>query len=49
MNPLAEALTGWNKEDALSKPLREIFNVKSQKDNKQVENPIPKESAGFFY
>ena len=50
MNPLAQALTGWNKEDALSKPLREIFNVKSQKDNKPVEDPVAKViREGNFY
>ena len=50
MNPLAQALTGWNKEEALSKPLREIFNVKSQKDNKPVEDPVTKViREGNFY
>lgn len=50
MNPLAQALTGWNKEDALSKPLREIFNIKSQEDNKPVEDPVAKViREGSFY
>lgn len=50
MNPLAEALTGWKKEDALCKPLLEIFNVKSQKDNKTVEDPVAKViREGSFY
>jgi PAS domain S-box-containing protein len=50
MNPLAQALTGWKKEDALCKPLLEIFNVRSQKDNKQVEDPVAKViREGSFY
>jgi len=50
MNPLAQALTGWNKEEALSKPLREIFNVKSQKNNETVEDPVAKViREGSFY
>jgi PAS domain S-box-containing protein len=50
MNPLAQALTGWKKEDALGKPLKAIFNVKSQKDNKTVDDPIAKTiREGRFY
>ena len=42
MNPFAEALTGWKREDALGKPLTTVFNIISEETDKQVENPIKK-------
>jgi len=30
MNPVAEALTGWNQEDTLGKDLTEVFNMVSE-------------------
>jgi PAS domain S-box-containing protein len=34
MNPLAESLTGWDLEQALDKPLRDVFRVMNQKPGK---------------
>ncbi len=48
MNPFAEALTGWKKEEAAGKPLAAIFNIKS--DGRSVENPVTKaKREGIFY
>ena len=41
MNPFAEALTGWKREDALGEPLTAVFNIISETD-KQIENPVTK-------
>jgi len=50
MNPLAEALTGWKRENALEKPLSIIFNIISEKPGQQVENPVTKViREGMFY
>jgi PAS domain S-box-containing protein len=50
MNPFAEALTGWERENALEKPLSNIFNVVSEKPGIQVENPVTKViREGMFY
>jgi PAS domain S-box-containing protein len=42
MNPFAEALTGWKREDALGKSLTTVFNIISEETDKQIENPITK-------
>jgi PAS domain S-box-containing protein len=42
MNPFAEALTGWKREDALGKPLTTVFNIISEETDKQIENPVTK-------
>jgi PAS domain S-box-containing protein len=42
MNPFAEALTGWRKEDALGKRLDEVFNIISEGMDKKVEDPVAK-------
>jgi PAS domain S-box-containing protein len=34
MNPLAESLTGWDLEQALDRPLRDVFRVMNQKPGK---------------
>lgn len=50
MNPFAEALTGWKREDALEKPLSGIFNIISEKPGQVVENPVTKViREGMFY
>ena len=42
MNPIAEALTGWNQNEALGKPLTGIFNIISEETDKKTENPVTK-------
>jgi PAS domain S-box-containing protein len=42
VNPFAEALTGWTREEALGKPLAKVFNVVSEGTDKPIENPITK-------
>lgn len=40
MNPSAEELTGWTEEEALGRPLEEVFNLISEKTRDTVENPV---------
>lgn len=40
MNPPAEVLTGWSLEDALGKPLEEIFQIVNEETGLKVENPV---------
>ncbi len=40
MNPVAEALTGWSKTEATSKPLSQVFNIVNENTRKAVENPV---------
>jgi len=42
MNPFAEVLTGWKREEALGKPLAAVFNVISEGKDKTIEDPITK-------
>jgi PAS domain S-box-containing protein len=42
MNPIAEALTGWKQNEALGKPLANIFNIISEKIDEIIEDPIKK-------
>ena len=42
MNPFAEALTGWMREDAIGKPLATVFNIISEETDKQIEDPVTK-------
>jgi len=42
MNPIAEALTGWKQNEALGKPLTNIFNIISEKTDVKIEDPITK-------
>ncbi|MFZ3166328.1 MAG: ATP-binding protein [Candidatus Methanoperedens sp.] len=50
LNPFAEALTGWRKEDAIGKSLDEVFNIISEGMVKKVENPVAKViREGNFY
>lgn len=50
MNPFAAALTGWNQEEAKEKPLKDVFNVISEKTRKRVEDPVTKviREGAFF-
>ncbi len=42
MNPIAEALTGWIQQDAVGKPLKEIFKIINEVTREPVENPVEK-------
>ena len=39
MNPIAETMTGWSCEDALGRPLPEVFTIKDGKGGNASENP----------
>jgi len=50
MNPIAEAMTGWKSDKAVSKPISTVFNIISEKPNVNVENPVTKViREGMFY
>lgn len=50
MNPFAEALTGWKRENALGKPVSTVLNIISEKPGQKVENPVTKAiREGIFY
>ncbi len=40
MNPVAEALTGWKQEEAIGKPLKNVFKVINGKTGKQADDPV---------
>ena len=40
MNPVACELTGWSLEDAVGKPLPEVFNIVNSKTRQPVPNPV---------
>jgi len=40
MNPVAEALTGWKKEDSIDKPLSQIFNIINSQTGLKSDNPV---------
>ncbi len=40
MNPVAEALTGWSKQDAYRRPMLEVFNIVSEETGKPARNPV---------
>lgn len=42
MNKAAEELTGWTREEALSKDLGAVFHIIDEKTRKQYKNPIEK-------
>jgi len=37
MNPVAEALTGWKHEEAVGKPIKDVFKIINEKTGKEVE------------
>jgi len=50
INPIAQALTGWNEEDSLGKDLTAIFNIVSEGTDEQAEDPVKKViREGSFY
>ncbi|MBU4100957.1 MAG: PAS domain S-box protein, partial [Proteobacteria bacterium] len=42
MNDVAGYLTGWKLEQAIGKPLVDIFNIVNEKTRKKVEDPVTK-------
>ncbi len=42
INPAAEALTGWKKDEAIGKAIEEVFNIVNEDTGEVVENPIAK-------
>ncbi|HWH57051.1 MAG TPA: PAS domain-containing protein [Terriglobales bacterium] len=42
MNPVAETLTEGKSEEAVGKPLTQVFRIVNQETRKAVENPVEK-------
>jgi PAS domain S-box-containing protein len=42
LNPIAESLTGWSLEDALGKPMVDVFQIINEVTLAPVENPVDK-------
>ncbi len=42
MNPVAQFLTGWKEEDALGRPLGEVFDIKNEENYLELESPTAK-------
>lgn len=42
MNPVAEKLTGWNKNEAIGKPLEVVFRLINEVTREKAENPVNK-------
>ncbi len=42
MNPVAEKLTEWKSEEAVGKPLTDVFRIVNQETREPVENPVEK-------
>jgi len=42
LNKVAENLTGWTQEEALGRPIEEVFNIINESTRTKCENPIKK-------
>ncbi|MCJ7685166.1 MAG: ATP-binding protein, partial [Desulfobacteraceae bacterium] len=42
VNKVAELLTGWTQEEALGKPIAEVFDIRNEKTGQRCENPVEK-------
>ncbi|MCG2736691.1 MAG: response regulator [Candidatus Methanoperedenaceae archaeon] len=42
MNPIAEALTGWDQNEALGKNLTSVFNIISEENDEKIEDAVTK-------
>ena len=42
LNPVAEALTGWNRGDALGRPIQEVFDIRSEHTGQAAAMPFPR-------
>ena len=40
LNPVAEALTGWRRDEALARPVEEVFLIVNEETRQAVENPV---------
>ena len=40
MNPVAENLTGWKQDEALGKPIEQVFKMINEESRNTVENPV---------
>ncbi len=40
LNPVAEALTGWSKENVSGRPLEEVFHIVNERTGQHAENPV---------
>jgi len=42
MNPVAETLTGWKQDEAMGRPLEEVFSIINENTREKAENPVRK-------
>jgi PAS domain S-box-containing protein len=42
INPAAEAITGWNGQEATGRPLSDVFNIVDEQTRAKVEDPVAK-------
>lgn len=42
LNPVAKALTGWQRGEAAGRPLEEVFRIVNEQTRQPVENPVKK-------
>jgi PAS domain S-box-containing protein len=42
MNPIAQTLTGWSENDAMGKPLTDVFCIINESNRQAAENPFDK-------
>ena len=50
MNPIAEALTGWDQKESIGKNLNTVFNIASEENDTKIEDPVRKTiREGMFY
>ena len=40
LNPVAETLTGWSKEEAWGRHIEEVFHIVNEETRQKVENPV---------
>ncbi|HMK54491.1 MAG TPA: methanogen output domain 1-containing protein [Methanobacteriaceae archaeon] len=40
MNPVAGQVTGWNHDEAIGKPLKEVFKIVKEDTGVEIENPV---------
>ncbi|MDR3386071.1 MAG: CHASE3 domain-containing protein [Rudaea sp.] len=45
VNPVAEAMTGWSAQDAVGKPLLEVFDIINETTRQRADNPVARALA----